>query len=86
MDSSAIASGINSLVRTTGGSIGAAITASILTSDVIARTTAPTLHAYVISFAILAAGAGLASVAAATNGLRYGSRSRLRAEPVAATS
>jgi len=85
MDSSAIASGINSLVRTTGGSIGAAITASILTSDVIARTTAPTLHAYVISFTILAIGAGLAAAAAAANGLRYGSRSRVRPEIGAAT-
>jgi predicted MFS family arabinose efflux permease len=71
MDSTAIASGVNSLVRTTGGSIGAAVVASILASDVIHGTVAPTLHAYVISYVILAAGACLAAAAAAFNGLRY---------------
>jgi hypothetical protein len=72
MDSSAIASGVNSLVRTTGGSIGTAVTASLLTLYVIRGTVVPTLHAYVVSFAILAAGAGLAAAAAAWHGLRYG--------------
>jgi MFS family permease len=73
MHSSSIASGVNSLVRTTGGSIGAAVTASLLSSYVIAGTGTPTLHAYELSYAILAAGAILAAVAAAANGLRYGS-------------
>jgi MFS family permease len=71
MDSTAIASGVNSLVRTTGGSIGAAVVASVLATDVIHGTIVPTLHAYVISYAILAAGAVLAAVAAAANGLRH---------------
>jgi MFS family permease len=76
MDSSAIASGINSLVRTTGGSIGAAVTAALLTTDVIRGTSAPSLHAYVVSYAILAVAAGLAAVTALGHGLRYGSRQR----------
>jgi hypothetical protein len=71
MDSTAIASGVNSLVRTTGGSIGAAVVASVLASDVIHGTVAPALHAYVVSYAILAVGACLAAAAAATNGLRH---------------
>jgi MFS family permease len=71
MDSTAIASGVNSLVRTTGGSIGAAVVASVLASDVIHGTIVPTLHAYVISYAILAVGGVLAAAAAAWNGLRY---------------
>jgi MFS family permease len=74
LDSSAIASGINSLVRTAGGSVGAAVTASILASNVIHGTTVPTLHGYVISYVILAIGAGLAAAAALYCGLRYGSR------------
>lgn len=71
MDSTAIASGVNSLVRTTGGSIGAAVVASVLASDIIHGTIVPTLHAYVISYAILAVGGVLAAAAAAWNGLRY---------------
>jgi MFS family permease len=74
MDSTSIASGINSLVRTAGGSIGAAVTGSILSSQVIAHTDLPELHAYVISFVILTAGTLLAAAVAAGNGLRYGSR------------
>jgi hypothetical protein len=61
---------VNSLVRTTGGSIGAAVVASVLASDVIHGTIVPTLHAYVISYAILAVGGVLAAAAAAWNGLR----------------
>ena len=78
LDSSAIASGVNSLVRTAGGSVGAAITASILASDVIHGTTVPTLHAYVVCYVILAVGAALAAAAAIYSGLRYGSRARAR--------
>jgi len=78
MDSSAIASGVNSLVRTAGGSVGAAITSSILASDVIAGTSVPTLHAYVICYVILAVGAGFAAAAALYSGLRYGSRAQAR--------
>jgi MFS family permease len=71
MDSTAIASGVNSLVRTTGGSIGAAVVASVLASDVIHGTVVPTLHAYEVSYVILAVGAILAAAAAAANGLRH---------------
>jgi MFS family permease len=78
MDSSAIASGINSLVRTAGGSVGAAITASILASDVKPGTTLPALHGYVICYTILAIGSALAAAAAVYSGLRYGSRAPAR--------
>jgi predicted MFS family arabinose efflux permease len=71
MDQSAIASGINSLVRMTGGSLGAAITASVLTSYLIARTTVPAAHGYVLSFVISAAAAGLAAAVAAAHAVRY---------------
>jgi hypothetical protein len=74
MDSTSIASGINALVRTAGGSVGAAVTGSILSGQVIAHTDLPKLHAYVISFVILTAGTLLAAAVAAGNGLRYGSR------------
>jgi MFS family permease len=74
MDQSAIASGINSLVRTTGGSLGTAITAAVLTSYVIAHTTLPSLHGYVLSF-LAAALAGAASAAvAAGHALRHRSQ------------
>jgi MFS family permease len=74
LDSSAIASGVNSLVRTAGGSVGAAVTASILASNVIHGTAVPSLHGYVISYVILAIGAGLSAAAALYCGVRYGSR------------
>jgi hypothetical protein len=47
------------------------VVASVLASDVIHGTIVPTLHAYVISYAILAVGGILAAAAAAWNGLRY---------------
>jgi predicted MFS family arabinose efflux permease len=71
MDQSAIASGINSLVRTTGGSLGAAITATLVTSYLIPRTTLPALHGYVLSFAISAVAATLAAAVAAWHAVRY---------------
>jgi MFS family permease len=71
MDSSAIASGINSLVRTTGGSVGTAVTATVLTSYLIPRTTLPALHGYVLSFLITAIAAALAAAVAAAHALRY---------------
>ncbi len=80
MDSSAIASGINSLVRTGGGSIGAAVTSSILAADLVRGTMLPTHHAYMTCYLILTAAGALAAVAAAVNGLRYGSRYREPAE------
>jgi hypothetical protein len=47
------------------------VVASVLASDVIHGTIVPTLHAYEISYAILAVGGILAAAAAAWNGLRY---------------
>jgi MFS family permease len=80
MDSSAIASGINSLVRSAGGSLGTAITATVLTSELIPHTTLPALHGYVISFLITAIAAALAAAVAAAHAIRY------RAYPGGATS
>jgi MFS family permease len=57
-----------------GSSIGAAVTSSILATDVLPHTDVPTLHAYMISFAILAAGGLLAAIAAASNVLTYPDR------------
>ncbi|TDD95838.1 MFS transporter [Actinomadura rubrisoli] len=71
MDQSGIASGINSLVRTTGGSVAGAVTASILAGRVIAGTDVPTLGAYELCFWIVAAGALLAALVAVVHGLRH---------------
>lgn len=71
MDQSSIASGVNTLVRTTGGSIASAATAAILTANVIANTTVPTVDAYVICFVIAGVGAGLTAVIAAGHALRH---------------
>ncbi len=71
MSESGIASGINSLVRTAGGSIAGAVTASILSALTIGRTGVPSLRAYVISFAVLSVGAWLAAAVAFGNGLRH---------------
>jgi MFS family permease len=71
MSESGIASGINSLVRTAGGSIAGAITGSILTAVTIAHTGVPTLHAYVICFALLTVGAWGSALVALANGVRH---------------
>ena len=71
MDQSAIASGINSLVRTTGGSLGAAITATVLISYLVPRTTMPALHGYVLSFLISATAALLAAAVAAWHAVHF---------------
>ncbi|MFC9976385.1 MFS transporter [Spirillospora sp. NPDC127200] len=71
MDQSGIASGINSLVRTAGGSIAGAATAAVLTGHTIAGTGAPTLHAYELCFWIAAGGAVLAAAVALAHGLRH---------------
>jgi len=74
MSQSGIASGINSLVRTAGGSTASAATASVLTANVIRGTNVPNLHGYVLCFTIAAIGAGLTAVVAAVHGLRHGRR------------
>jgi MFS family permease len=71
MTESGIASGINSLVRTAGGSIAGAVTASLLSAYTIGHTGVPSLHAYVLSFALLTVGAILAAAVAFGNGLRH---------------
>ncbi|GAA3978144.1 MFS transporter [Actinomadura viridis] len=71
MDQSGIASGINSLVRTTGGSIAGAATAAVLAGHTLTATGAPTLGAYVSCFWIVAGGAALATAVAAAHGLRH---------------
>src|SRR5690606_32062881 len=70
-DQSGIASGINALVRTTGGSIAGAVTASILAGHVIAGTDIPTLAAYELCFWVVAAGAALAAAVAVVHGVRH---------------
>ncbi|GAA4057999.1 MFS transporter [Actinomadura miaoliensis] len=74
MHQSGIASGINSLVRTAGGSTASAVTASVLTGNVIRGTSVPSLHGYVLCFVLAAIGAGFTAVVAALHGLRHGRR------------
>ncbi len=71
MSQSGIASGINSLVRTTGGSIAGAITAAILTANTIGHSAVPSLHGYVLCFVVLTAGAWLSAAVAVANGVRH---------------
>lgn len=71
MDQSGIASGINSLVRTTGGGVAGAVTASVLAGQVIAGTEVPTLGAYELCFWIVAAGAAVAAAVAVVHARRH---------------
>lgn len=71
MSQSGIASGINSLVRTAGGSIASAATAAILTSQLIANTSIPQIDGYVLSFVIAGIAAALTAVIAAVHGVRH---------------
>ena len=81
MDQSGIASGINSLVRTTGGSIAGAATASVLAGYVIAGTDVPSLGAYELCFWVVAAASGVAAVVAIAHGLRHPDRPGPRRAP-----
>jgi MFS family permease len=72
MDQSGIASGVNSLVRTAGGSVSGAVTAAILTGETIPGLPGvPALHAYVLSFVVVAVGAWLAAGVAVVHGVRH---------------
>ncbi|HXA63389.1 MAG TPA: MFS transporter [Streptosporangiaceae bacterium] len=71
MEQTGIASGINSLVRTAGGSVAGAATASILTGSLVKGTAIPTLHGYVVCFVIVAVGAWLAAAVAIFHGVRH---------------
>jgi MFS family permease len=68
---SGIASGINTLVRTVGGSIAGAATASLLASNTITGTEVPSEHGYVLSFVIVALVAGAAAAIALVHALLY---------------
>ncbi|NGO06877.1 MFS transporter [Streptomyces sp. HC44] len=71
MDQSGIASGINTLVRTAGGSIASAATSAILAAEVIKNTSVPSVDAYVICFVIAGVAAGLTAVIAAAHGIKH---------------
>jgi MFS family permease len=71
MNQSGIASGINALVRTAGGSVASAATAAVLTGTLIAGTAIPAVDGYVVSFAIAAGAALLTAVIATAHGLRH---------------
>jgi MFS family permease len=71
MNESGIASGINTLVRTAGGSVASSATAAVLTASVIKNTSIPTVDAYVTCFVIAGAAAGLAAVLATVHGIRH---------------
>jgi MFS family permease len=72
MDQSGIASGINALVRTAGGSVSGAVTAALLSADTLPGTAAlPAERAYVLCFLLSAAGAGLAASVAGVHALRH---------------
>ena len=69
MDQSGIASGVNSLVRTAGGSVSGAVIAAVLTGETIRGLPGvPTLHAYVLCFVVVAIGAWLAAGVAVVHG------------------
>ncbi|GAA4236263.1 MFS family permease [Streptosporangium album] len=69
MDSTGIASGINSLVRAIGGSVSSAVTAALLTSITIAGTAVPSRDAYVLSFAIITVSAAASAAVALVAGM-----------------
>jgi EmrB/QacA subfamily drug resistance transporter len=71
LSQSGIASGINTLVRTVGGSVAGAVTASLLSANVIKGTAIPSLHGYVLSFVIVAVGGTLAAAVAIVHAVAY---------------
>ncbi|GAB2879762.1 MFS transporter [Streptomyces mayteni] len=71
MDQSGIASGVNTLVRTAGGSVASAATSAILAAQVIGSTGVPTVDAYVTCFLIAGVAAGVTALLAAAHGMRY---------------
>jgi MFS family permease len=71
LSQSGIASGINTLVRTVGGSIAGAATASLLASNTIQGTKVPSEHGYVLSFVIVAIAAGAATIIALVHARLY---------------
>ncbi|HKS99725.1 MAG TPA: MFS transporter [Rugosimonospora sp.] len=77
---SGIASGVNSLVRTVGGSVAGAATASVLSSNLIKGTAIPNLHGYLLSFVIVAVAGAVAAVVAMVHAVVYRPAGRVEAE------
>jgi hypothetical protein len=67
MDSSGIASGVNSLVRTAGGAVAGAVVAAVLTGG----GAATELGDYVLCFLIVGAAAWAAGGVALFHGIRH---------------
>jgi MFS family permease len=59
-----VATGINTIMRSLGGALGAQLVASLLTGKTIANTAIPTEAAYTDAFIVAAVAAGFAMVAA----------------------
>lgn len=64
-ETTATASGINSLARLVGGSIASPTISAVLVASIPAGTTIPTVNSYVAGFIIAATGAALAAIIAA---------------------
>src|SRR3954465_221521 len=75
-----VATGINTIMRSLGGALGAQLVATLLTGKTIGHTPIPTEAAYTDAFIVAAVAAGLATVAA----LSIPITRRPRPEPVAA--
>ena len=79
-DEVGVATGINTIMRSLGGALGAQLVASLLTGKTIAATAIPTEAAYTDAFIVAAVAAGFAMVAA----LAIPHTRRPEPEPVAA--
>lgn len=79
------ATGINTIMRTIGGTLGAQIAATIVTSDQIAATSIPAESGYTAAFVMSAIAMGLATLAALAGpgGLRRGDVPAAHLEPAA---
>jgi len=75
-----VATGINTIMRSLGGALGAQLVATLLTSQTISGTPVPAEAAYTEAFVVAAVAAGLAMLAA----LAIPSRRAPQAEPVPA--
>ena len=77
-DQTGVASGMNTIVRTIGGAIGAEVAASILASDIVGG--APAKHGYTITFVLCAAvvGVGVLASLAVPGRARHGCPHRPR--------
>jgi EmrB/QacA subfamily drug resistance transporter len=81
-DEVGVATGINTIMRTLGGALGAQLVATLLTSETIAGSAIPAEAAYTDAFIAAAVAAALATVAALT--IPRARRSEPRPIPVAA--